>query len=57
VSVAAKEVLEVDQIQVLTDGGYSNAEEIARCGTGISGRAMYERSVTVLGIFMAMQPV
>ncbi|MFC0204463.1 transposase [Novosphingobium soli] len=31
VSVAAKQVLEVDQIQVLTDGGYSNAEEIARC--------------------------
>jgi hypothetical protein len=31
VSVAAKKVLEVDQIQVLTDGGYSNAEEIARC--------------------------
>ena len=30
-SVAAKKVLEVDQIQVLTDGGYSNAEEIARC--------------------------
>ena len=30
-AVAAKEVLEVDQIQVLTDGGYSNAEEIARC--------------------------
>jgi transposase len=31
VSVAAKKVLEVDQLQVLTDGGYSNAEEIARC--------------------------
>jgi hypothetical protein len=31
VSVAAKKVLEVDQIQVLTNGGYSNAEEIARC--------------------------
>jgi len=31
VSVAAKKVLEVDHIQVLTDGGYSNAEEIARC--------------------------
>ena len=31
VSVAAKMVLEVDQIQVLTDGGYSNSEEIARC--------------------------
>ena len=31
VAVAAKKVLEVDQIQVLTDGGYSNAEEIARC--------------------------
>lgn len=31
VSVAAKKVLEVDQIQVLTDGGYSNAEEVARC--------------------------
>ena len=30
-SVAAKEVLEVDQLQVLTDGGYSNAEEVARC--------------------------
>ena len=30
-TVAAKKVLEVDQIQVLTDGGYSNAEEIARC--------------------------
>jgi transposase len=30
-SVAAKAVLEVDQLQVLTDGGYSNSEEIARC--------------------------
>jgi len=30
-SVAAKAVLEVDQLQVLTDGGYSNAEEVARC--------------------------
>jgi hypothetical protein len=30
-SVATKEVLEVDKLQVLTDGGYSNAEEIARC--------------------------
>lgn len=30
-SVGAKEVLEVEQLQVLTDGGYSNAEEIARC--------------------------
>jgi len=24
-------VLEVDRLQVLTDGGYSNAEEVARC--------------------------
>ncbi len=31
VSVAAKKVLEVDQFQVLADGGYSNADEIARC--------------------------
>jgi transposase len=31
VSVAAKKVLDVGEIQVLTDGGYSNAEEIARC--------------------------
>lgn len=30
-SVAATAVLEVDQLQVLTDGGYSNAEEVARC--------------------------
>jgi transposase len=30
-AMAAKEVLAIDQIQVLTDGGYSNAEEIARC--------------------------
>ncbi len=30
-AVAAKAVLEVDQLQVLTDGGYSNAEEVARC--------------------------
>ena len=30
-SVATKEVLEVEELQVLTDGGYSNAEEIARC--------------------------
>ena len=30
-AVGAKDVLEIDQIQVLTDGGYSNAEEIARC--------------------------
>lgn len=46
VSMAAKKVLKVDQIQVLTDGGYSNAEEIARCvrpasthGTGRSAIA------------------
>jgi hypothetical protein len=31
VSMAAKKVLKVEQIQVLTDGGYSNAEEVARC--------------------------
>ncbi len=30
-AVATKEVLEVDHIQVVTDGGYSNAEEVARC--------------------------
>jgi len=30
-SVTTKEVLEVEKLQVLTDGGYSNAEEIARC--------------------------
>jgi len=30
-AVATKEVLEVETLQVLTDGGYSNAEEIARC--------------------------
>ena len=30
-AVGAKDVLEIDQIQVLTDGGYSNAQEIARC--------------------------
>jgi transposase len=30
-SVATKEVLQVEKLQVLTDGGYSNAEEIARC--------------------------
>ena len=30
-AVATKEVLEVEKLQVLTDGGYSNAEEIARC--------------------------
>ena len=30
-AVATKEVLKVDHIQVVTDGGYSNAEEVARC--------------------------
>ena len=30
-SMAAKEVLEADHLHVLTDGGYSNAEEVARC--------------------------
>ena len=30
-SVAAKEVLDAEQLHVLTDGGYSNAEEVARC--------------------------
>lgn len=30
-SVATKDVLEVEKLQVLTDGGHSNAEEIARC--------------------------
>lgn len=44
VSVAAKKVLEVNQIQVLTDGGYSNAEEIARCEReGIEVAAPFKR--------------
>lgn len=30
-ATAAKDVLQTDRLQVLTDGGYSNAEEIARC--------------------------
>lgn len=30
-SVAAKKVLETDELHVLTDGGYSNAAEVARC--------------------------
>lgn len=30
-SVAAKKVLETDELRVLTDGGYSNAAEVARC--------------------------
>lgn len=30
-AVAAKEVINTDQLHVLTDGGYSNAEEVARC--------------------------
>jgi hypothetical protein len=30
-SVAAKEALEADELHVLTDGGYSNALEVARC--------------------------
>lgn len=30
-SMAAKEVLEADELHVLTDGGYSNALEVARC--------------------------
>lgn len=30
-STAAKEVLEAEKLHVLTDGGYSNAEEVARC--------------------------
>ena len=30
-SVAAKKVLEADELHVLTDGGYSNAAEVARC--------------------------
>ena len=33
VSLAAKEVLEADELHVLTDGGYSNADEVARCET------------------------
>lgn len=33
VSLAAKNVLEADELHVLTDGGYSNAEEVARCET------------------------
>lgn len=31
VASAAKEALEADELHVLTDGGYSNAEEVARC--------------------------
>ena len=30
-SMATMEVLEVDELKVLADGGYSNAEEVARC--------------------------
>src|SRR3546814_16882715 len=30
-AIAAKEVLDVDQLEVLADGGYSNAQEVARC--------------------------
>lgn len=30
-SIAAKEMLEADELHVLTDGGYSNAEEVAAC--------------------------
>jgi hypothetical protein len=30
-SVAAKEVLQAEELHVLTDGGYSNASEVARC--------------------------
>lgn len=30
-SLAAKEVLDAGELHVLTDGGYSNAEEVARC--------------------------
>lgn len=30
-AVATKEVLEVDELDVLADGGYSNAQEVARC--------------------------
>jgi transposase len=30
-SVAEKKVLETDELHVLTDGGYSNAAEVARC--------------------------
>ncbi len=30
-ATATKDVPEVDRLQVLTDGGYSNAEEVARC--------------------------
>lgn len=30
-ALATKEVLEVETLQVLADGGYSNAAEIARC--------------------------
>ncbi len=30
-AVGTKEVLKADKLKVLTDGGYSNAEEIARC--------------------------
>lgn len=51
-SVAAKKVLEVDQIQVLTDGGYSNAEEIARCEReGIEVAAPIKRGATNSGHF------
>lgn len=30
-AIAAMEVLEVDELEVLADGGYSNAQEVARC--------------------------
>ena len=44
VSVAAKKVLEVDQIQVLTDGGDSNAEEINSCLQHLPCRERLRRS-------------
>lgn len=44
ISVAAKHVLEAEELHVLTDGGYSNAEEVARCeGEAITVSAPIKR--------------
>jgi hypothetical protein len=51
-AVATKGVLEVEELQVLTDGGYSNAEEIARCEREhIEVAAPIERGASELGPF------
>ncbi|MCK4207264.1 transposase [Brucella pituitosa] len=55
-AMATKEVLEVDELDVLADGGYSNAQEVARCEQdGVRVVAPIKRGVMSAEYFRPIQ--